>query len=111
MYQQKQSRAQRKFGVNFLKAIYPQDLENRSLLIKESNHEYCYSKACSQVSNSEKGKIEIRPAIPFVPESTVDVERIDKNKDEFISLIYRYRPSARDSKKNYYVIKANRFET
>ena len=51
------------------------------------------------------------PAIPFVPESTVESDRTDKNKDEFISVTCRYRPSARDSKKNNYVIQAKCFET
>ena len=37
--------------------------------------------ACKQASDAKKGKIEIRPAIPFVPESTVEPERTDKNKD------------------------------
>ena len=37
--------------------------------------------------------------------------RTDKNKDEFISVTCRYRPSAGDSKKNNYVIQAKRFET
>ena len=44
------------------------------------------SEACKQASDAEKGKIEIRPAIPFVPESTVESDRTDKNKDEFISV-------------------------
>ena len=69
------------------------------------------SEACKQASDAEKGKIEIRPAIPFVPESTVESDRTDKNKDEFISVTCRYRPSAGDSKKNNYVIQAKRFET
>ena len=34
----------------------------------------------------------------------------DKNKDEFISVTCRYRPSAGDSKKNY-EIQAKQFET
>ena len=61
------------------------------------------SEACKQASDAEKGKIEIRAAIPFVPESTVESDRTDKNKDEFISVTCRYRPSAGDSKKNNYV--------
>ena len=69
------------------------------------------SEACKQASDAEKGKIEIRPAIPFVSESTVESDRTDKNKDEFISVTCRYRPSAGDSKKNNYVIQAKRFET
>ena len=66
---------------------------------------------CKQASDAEKGMIEIRPAIPFVPESTVEPERTDKNKDEFISVTCRYRPSAGDSKENNYVIQAKRFKT
>ena len=58
------------------------------------------SEACKQAIDAEKGKIEIRPAIPFVPESTVESDRTDKNKDEFISVTCRYMPSAGDSKKN-----------
>ena len=30
------------------------------------------SEACKHASDAEKGKIEIRPAISFVPETTVD---------------------------------------
>ena len=61
------------------------------------------SEAYKQASDAEKGKIEIRPAIPFVPESTVESDRTDKNKDKFISVTCKYRPSAGDSKKNNYV--------
>ena len=46
---------------------------------------------CNQASNIKKEKIEIRPTITFVPKSTVEAERTDKNKDEFISVTYRYR--------------------
>ena len=38
-------------------------------------------------------------------------ERTDKNKDEFISVICRYKPSAGDSKISNYVIQVNHFET
>ena len=69
------------------------------------------SEACKEASDAEKGKIQIRPAIPFVPESTVESDRTNKNEDESISVTYRYRPSAGDSKKNNYVIQAKRFET
>ena len=55
------------------------------------------SETCNQASDAEKDKIEIRPAMPFVLESTVDSERADKNKDEFISVAFRYRPSVGDS--------------
>ena len=69
------------------------------------------SEVCKQASGAEKDKIEIRPAIPFVPESTVESDRTEKNKDRFISVPCRYRPNAGDSKKNNYVIQAKRFET
>ena len=69
------------------------------------------AEACSKASDAEKGKIEIRPAIPFVPESAVESDRTEKNKDDFIAVTCRYRPSAGDSKKNNYVIQAKRFET
>ena len=67
--------------------------------------------ACKEASDAKKYKIEISPAIHFVSESTVESEKTDKNKDEFISAACRYRPSAGDSKKNNYVIQAKRFET
>ena len=57
------------------------------------------AEACSKASDAEKGKIEIRPAIPFVPESAVESDRTEKNKDDFIAVTCRYRPSAGDSKK------------
>ena len=69
------------------------------------------AEACNSASDAEKCKIEIRPAIPFVPESAVESERTEKNKDDFIAVTCRYRPSAGDSKKNNYVIQAKRFET
>ena len=50
-------------------------------------------KVYSQASVAEKCKIEIRPAVPFVQESTVDPERTDKNKVEFITVLSRYRSS------------------
>ena len=50
------------------------------------------AEACSSASDAEKGKIEIRPAIPFVPESAVESERTEKNKDDFIAVTCRYRP-------------------
>ena len=52
-------------------------------------------KVCSQASDTEKGKIAIRPAIHFVPEYVIESERTEKNKDEFIAVVYR--SSARDS--------------
>ena len=47
-----------------------------------------FSEACNQASDAKKDKIEIRQAIPIVPESTVKSENTNKNKDEFISVTY-----------------------
>ena len=54
------------------------------------------AEACSKSSDAEKGKIEIRPAIPFIPESAVDSERTEKNKDDFITCLLYTSPSPRD---------------
>ncbi len=37
------------------------------------------TEACSKTSDAEKGRIKIRPATRFVPESTVKSERTEKN--------------------------------
>ena len=55
------------------------------------------STVCSPTSHAEKGKIEIRTAITFLPESTVESEMTDKNIDALILVACRYRPSAEDS--------------
>ena len=68
------------------------------------------SKVYSQTSNAEKDKIKVRPAIPFVPESTLESIRPDKNKNEVIAVTCRYMCSAGDPKKNNYVIQAKHFE-
>ena len=67
------------------------------------------SKVCSHASDAEKGKIDIRPDIPFVPESTLESDRTGKNNGEFILVTRRYRPSTRDFKKNNYVMQAKCF--
>ena len=67
------------------------------------------AEACSKASDTEKGRIETRPAIPIVPESTVESDWTEKNKDGFIAVTCRYRPSAGVSKKKNYVIQAKRF--
>ena len=38
------------------------------------------SEACNQVSDADQRKIEIRPAISFVSDLTVDSERNEKKK-------------------------------
>ena len=52
--------------------------------IKDSDHIIVISEVCSQTSDTEKDKIDIMLAIPFIPESIVQSGRTDKNKDEFI---------------------------
>ena len=64
------------------------------------------AEGCSKASDAEKGKIEIRPDIPFVPASAVESDRTDKNKYDFVAVTCRYRHSAGDSKKKNYVIQA-----
>ena len=66
---------------------------------------------CIQASDAKRGKIEIKPAIPFVSESTVEPEHTAKIKDEFISATCKYIPSAEDSKKHNYVIQAKDIKT
>ena len=65
------------------------------------------SKACSQASDKEKGKIEFTQAIPFAPESIVDSKRTEKNNDDSITVTCRYTPSTCDSKNNNYVHQSN----
>ena len=38
------------------------------------------SEACKQASDAKKGKIEIKQAIPFVPESTVESDKPIKTR-------------------------------
>ena len=57
------------------------------------------SESCASAADAEKGKIEICSAIPFIPESNVDGDRADENKDDLIAVTCRCRPSAGNSKK------------
>ena len=95
---------QRKFGENFGKFCIPKIKKIKECQLKKVTINIAISEACSQASDAKKGKIEFRPAIPFVPESAVESDQTDKNKDDFISVTCRYRPSAGDSKKNNYTI-------
>ena len=61
--------------------------------VKEDNHEYY------NISYS------------FIPESSVESERTDNNRDKFISIKYIYMPSAGNSRKNNYVLQAKGLET
>ena len=58
--------------------------------------------ACSHASDAKKGKIEIRPDIPFVQESTVEAERTDKNTDKFVSVTCKYMHKAGSCGKSMY---------
>ena len=49
---------------------------------------------------AEKGKIEIRLGITFIPESTVGSETPGENGDDLFSVMYRWRSSAGVFKKN-----------
>ena len=69
------------------------------------------STAYSLASDAENGKIEITPAIPFVPESTVGSGISDKNKLELILVTCRYRSSTGASKKDNFIIQAKHYET
>ena len=65
-----------KFCISKIKKIKECQLRNVTMNI-------AIFEVCKQASDVKKGKIEIRPAISFVPESTVESDRTDKNKDEF----------------------------
>ena len=69
------------------------------------------SKACSQASDKEKGKIEFTQAIPFAPESIVDSKRTEKNNDDSITVTCRYMYSAGDSKKKNHIIQGKYLES
>ena len=56
-------------------------------------------KVCSTVSDAKSGRIEIRPAIPFIPEYTVDSETTDENNDDFIAVTCSLMPCRGVSRK------------
>ena len=58
-----------------------------------------FLEVCSQESYAKKGHVEIRPLIPLVLISIVESERTDKNNNDFIAVMCRYRPSDMDTKK------------
>ena len=60
---------------------------------------------CTGIADAEKRMIEICSIIPFVPNSTVDDARAEKNKDIFITATYRYNHSAGNSKKDLTIFK------
>ena len=95
------------FGISYI----PKIKKIREYQLNRVTMNIDISEASNQASDAEKGKIDIRTIIPFAPESTVEIETTDKNKDEFISVTCRYRPNAGDSNKNKYVIQTNLFET
>ena len=58
-----------------------------------------FSEVCTSTSDAEKQKVETFPVIPFVPDYTVDGYRTEKNRDDLITVICRYRHIPWDSKK------------
>ena len=53
----------------------------------------------------------ISQIFPFVSETTINLERAEKNKNDSIAVMCRYGPSAGDSKKKNCVIQAKYLET
>ena len=66
--------------------------------------------SCKKPEEAEKGRVEIRPSIPFV--SDVSYSDLDKDKDnsKFIEVTYRYMPENADSKKNNYQAPVETFD-
>ena len=54
------------------------------------------SELCSKANDAKKCRIRRRPAIPITSESTVDLDRTEKNNADFIVVICRYMPIAGD---------------
>ena len=51
---------------------------------------------CSGLGDVERGKIEQRPAVPFIWEATYD--GTEKDKGKFIEIICRHSPADKDTK-------------
>ena len=64
----------------FEKFCIPKIKKTKEWQLKKVTMNIAISEACKQLCDAEKGKIEIRPAIPFVPESTMESDRINKNQ-------------------------------
>ena len=56
--------------------------------------------SCKKPEEAEKGRVDIRPSIPFVSDASYG--DLDKDKSKFIEVTCRYTPDNADSKKNNY---------
>ena len=63
---------------------------------------------CKKPEEAEKGRVEIRPSIPFV--SDASYSDLDKDKSKFIEVTCRYTPENADSKKNNYQAHVKTFD-
>ena len=64
--------------------------------------------SCKKPEEAEKGRVEIRPSIPFV--SDASYSDLDKDKSKFIEVTCRYTPESADSKKNNYQAHVKTFD-
>ena len=64
--------------------------------------------SCSGPGDAERGKIEQRPAVPFVSEATYDSTERDKGK--YIEITCRHSPADKDTKKNNYNVHVRIFD-
>ena len=64
--------------------------------------------SCKKPEEAEKGRVEIRPSIPFVSDATYG--DLDKDKSKFIEVTCRYTPDNADSKKNNYQAHVKTFD-
>ena len=66
--------------------------------------------ACENLEEAEKGRVEIRPSIPFVSDASYSDLYKDKDKSKFIEVTCRYTPENADSKKNNYQAHVKTFD-
>ena len=64
--------------------------------------------SCKKPEEAEKGRVEIRPSIPFVSDASYN--DLDKDKSKFIEVTCRYTPDNVDSKKNNYQAHVKTFD-
>ena len=64
--------------------------------------------SCSGPGDAERGKIEQRPAVPFVSEATYD--STEKDKGKYIEITCRHTPAEKDTKKNNYNVHVRIFD-
>ena len=66
--------------------------------------------SCKKPEEAEKGRVEIRPSIPFVSDASYSDLDKDKDKSKFIEVTCRYTPENADSKKNNYQAHVKTFD-